>query len=435
MYSFWMTEMSLRSIDETYSYLYSLEKYGILLGLENIQILLKLIGNPEKKFKSIHIVGTNGKGSTAAFLNSILTESGYKTGTYTSPHLIDFSERITISGKPISQENIKNLASMIKEIIENSPYSKRPFTFFEVTTAMAFYYFAKESVDIAIIEAGLGGRLDATNTLEPLLTIITTIGLEHKDFLGDTIEKIAYEKASVIKKNTPCITGTKEIDALNVIEQEAKQKNAPLYRLGKEFFPEKMNNMEFNYKGIFKNYKDIVLENLIGINQFDNASLSIAAIELITRNGFKINEKHIYDGIRKARWPGRFEIIRKTPPFIIDGAHNPQGIESLIKNLDAFFPGLKFRIVLTVLKDKDINEMIDKLKPYAEEIVFVPNKNERSYKRHEYEQLFKDNHLFSFANDIPSVIKDCIYIKDKPILFTGSLYGIGEAKEVLNDIF
>lgn len=422
-------------MDETYKYLYSLEKYGILLGLENIQILLSLIGNPEKKFKSIHIVGTNGKGSTSTFLSSILVEGGYKTGTYTSPHLIDFSERITISGKPIPQEDIKNLAFMMKEVIENSPYSKRPFTFFEVTTAMAFYYFAKEMVDIAIIEAGLGGRLDATNTLDPLLTIITTIGLEHKEFLGDTIEKIAFEKASVIKKDIPCVTGVKEIDALNVIEREAKAKNAPLYRLGKEFFPEKINNYHFNYKGIFTNYDDLQLENLIGINQFDNSSLSIAAVELISRKGFKIGKKEIYEGIKKAKWPGRFEIIRKIPPFIIDGAHNPQGVESLIRNLDAFFPGLKFKIILTVLKDKDIKEMIDKLTPYAEEIVLVPNKNERSYKRYEYERLFKNNNLFSFANDIPSVIKNCIHEKDKPILLTGSLYGIGEAKEVLNEIF
>lgn len=435
MFTYWMTEMSLRSMDEIYNYLYSLEKYGILLGLENIQILLSLIGNPEKKFKSIHIVGTNGKGSTSAFLNSILIEAGYKTGLYTSPHLIDFSERITISGKPISQEDIKNLAFMMKNVIENSPYSKRPFTFFEVTTAMAFYYFAKEIVDIAIIEAGLGGRLDATNTLEPLLTIITTIGLEHKEFLGDTIEKIAYEKAAVIKNEAPCITGAKEKEALNVIEKEAKSKNAPLYRLGIEFFSEKISNVHYNYKGIYRNYDGLILENLIGINQFDNSCLSIAAVELISQRGFKINHKDIYEGIRKAKWPGRFEIIRKNPPFIIDGAHNPQGIESLIKNLDTFFPGVKFTVILTVLKDKDINEMIDMLVPYAEEIVLVPNKNERSYKKHEYEKIFKHNKLFSFANDIPSVIKDFIHKKDKPILFTGSLYGIGEAKEVLNEIF
>ncbi len=427
--------MSLRSIEDTYKYLYSLEKFGILLGLENINILLGLIGNPEKKFKSIHIVGTNGKGSTAAFLNSILTEAGYKTGAYTSPHLIDFSERITISGNPISHEDIKNLAFMIKETIENSPYSKKPFTFFEVTTAMAFYYFAKENVDIAIIEAGLGGRLDATNTLNPLTTIITTIGLDHREFLGDTIEKIAYEKASVIKNNTPCITGTKEKEALNVIECEAKAKNAPFYRLNKEFFAEIINNVQFNYKGIFKNYNDIVLESLIGINQFDNASLAIAAIELISKRGFKVNERDIYWGIKKAKWPGRFEIIRKTPPFIIDGAHNPQGVDSLVKNLDTFFPGQKFRIILTVLKDKDINEMIDKLRPYALEIVLVPNKNERSYKREDYEKQFKNDDHFIFADDIPSVIKDCFFKKDKPILFTGSLYGVGEAKEVLNEIF
>ncbi|MCX7769784.1 MAG: bifunctional folylpolyglutamate synthase/dihydrofolate synthase [Proteobacteria bacterium] len=424
-------------MDEAYKYLYSLEKYGILLGLDNIKILLSLIGNPEKKFKSIHIVGTNGKGSTSAFLTSILMEAGYKVGTYTSPHLVDFSERITISGIPISHEEIKSLAFMMKDKIESSEYSKRPFTFFEVTTAMAFFYFAQKKVDIAVIEAGLGGRLDATNTLEPLLTIITTIGLEHKEFLGDTIEKIAFEKSAVIKKNTPCITGAKEEEALRVIRKEAESKNAPLLVLGKDFYPEKIDNYRFNFKGINRVFRNLILENLIGINQFDNASLAIAGIELITERGFNIGDENIFEGIRKAKWPGRFEIIRKNPPFIIDGAHNPQGVDSLIKNLTAFYPGTKFKIILTVLKDKDINEMIEKLKPFCEEIILVPNKNERSFKKDEFLQLFGSNPLFSFANDIPSVIKDCFYndkFKGKPILFTGSLYGIGEAKEVLNEL-
>lgn len=419
-------------MNEIYSYLYSLEKYGILLGLENINILLSLIGNPEKKFESIHIVGTNGKGSTASFINSILLEAGYKTGLYTSPHLISFSERITICGNPILEKDIERLTLFMKETINSSPYSKRPFTFFEVTTAMAFYYFAEQNVDIAIIEAGLGGRLDATNTLLPLVTVITTIGLEHKEFLGDTIEKIAFEKASVIKKNIPCVTGVRDQKALKVIEDQSKQKMANLFIIDRDFYYKPINNYEFEYHGLKIN-KRFKLEKLIGINQFDNASVAIAVAEILKDRRFKIEDENIYNGIKNTVWQGRFEIIRKNPPFILDGAHNPQGIESLVKNLETYFPNIKFVIILTVLKDKDILEMVEKIKPYAESIVFVPNKNERSYKIKELKELFKDSALFSFEIDIPSAIKKYIN-SEKPILFTGSLYGIGEAKEALKNV-
>jgi len=420
-------------MNETYSYLYSLEKYGILLGLDNIKILLSLIGNPQNKFKSIHVVGTNGKGSTASFLNSILINSGYKTGLYTSPHLISFSERITISGNPIAEADIERLAYMMKTKIAQSPYSKRPFTFFEVTTAMAFQYFAEQNVDIAIIEAGLGGRLDATNTLSPLVTIITTIGLEHKEFLGNTIEDIAFEKASVIKENTPCVTGVRDISAAKVIKDIARSKNSPLYEIDKHFTYLPLSKYDFSYDGIKMHEKTFTLEKLIGKNQFDNASVAIAVAELLQDKGFQLIYENIYNGIKNTYWPGRFEIIRHSPPFIIDGAHNPQGIDSLTENLKTYFPEIKFKIILTVLKDKDIFEMVKKIMPFASEIVLVPNKNERSYKIEELKEMFKNNNIFSFAKDIPSVIKECIK-SDKPVLFTGSLYGIGEAKEALKHV-
>jgi len=420
-------------MNETYSYLYSLEKYGILLGLDNIKILLSLIDNPQNKFKSIHIVGTNGKGSTASFINSILINNGYNTGLYTSPHLINFSERITISGKPIPESDIERLAHMMKTVIAQSPYSKRPFTFFEVTTAMAFQYFAEQKVDIAIIEAGLGGRLDATNTINPLATVITTIGLEHKEFLGNTLEDIAFEKASVIKENTPCVTGVKDMPALKVIKDMARSKKAPLYEIDKHFSCLPLSKYEFSYNGIKMHGKTFTLERLIGKNQFYNASVAIAVAELLQDKGFQLTYENIYNGIKNTYWPGRFEIIRHFPPFIIDGAHNPQGIDSLTENLKTYFPENKFKIILTVLKDKDIFEMVKKIMPFASEIVLVPNKNERSYKIEELKEMFKDNSIFSFAKNIPSVIKECIQ-SDKPILLTGSLYGIGEAKEALKHV-
>lgn len=416
--------------NNVFSYLYGLEKYGILLGLENIKIVLSLIGNPEKKIKTVHIVGTNGKGSTAVFLSNILISSGYKVGLYTSPHLVKFNERIKINNRKISDKDIERIAFTIKNNIDKSVYKDRPYTFFEITTALAFQYFYEKGVDIAIIEAGLGGRLDATNVLSPLLTIITNVGLEHKEFLGDTLEKIAFEKGSVIKQGVPVITAVDHLGALQVISSIAKEKNARLYILGKDFNYERKNLFEFDYKGLKSEYKNLRLQKLIGLNQFKNASLSIAGIEILIDNNFKIPVNSIKDGISKAKWEGRFEIIKKRPLFIIDGAHNPHGIQSLIENINSFFPSKKFIFILNVLKDKDINEMIDSIKPYSLLICLCPNKNERSYSAEELRKRFLNMEGFLIFDEIPSAI-NYVFSKNLPVIFTGSLYGIGEAKEYL----
>lgn len=412
------------------NYLYGLEKYGILLGLENIQTVLFLLNNPEKKIKTVHIVGTNGKGSTAIFLSNILSSAGYRVGTYTSPHLVDFNERIKINNRKISDEDIERIAFNIRDIIEKTIYRDRPYTFFEITTALAFQYFYERKVDIAIIEAGLGGRLDATNVLNPLLTIITNVGLEHKEFLGDTIKQIAFEKGSVIKNGVPVVTAVDEPDALSVISDIAMEKNAPLYLLGRDFNYETKTLFDFNYKGIKKNYNGLKLKNLIGVNQFKNGSLALAGCEILAKKGFKIPLQSIKKGILKARWEGRFEIIKKRPPFIIDGAHNPHGIKALIENIKTFYPSKKFIFILNVLKDKDINEMIESILPYSISIFLCPNKNDRSYTSEELKKRFSSKEGFLIFDDIPTAINYALS-KKLPVIFTGSLYGIGEAKEYL----
>ncbi|MCX7991602.1 MAG: bifunctional folylpolyglutamate synthase/dihydrofolate synthase [Proteobacteria bacterium] len=416
--------------NNVFRYLYSLEKYGILLGLENIEIILSLIGNPEKKLKTVHIVGTNGKGSTASFLSKILMSGGYKVGVYTSPHLIKFNERIKINNRLISDKDIEKIAFHIKEQIDKSKHKERPYTFFEVTTALAFKYFYEKKVDIAVIEAGLGGRLDATNVLNPFLTIITNVGLEHKEFLGDTLEKIAFEKGSVIKKSTPVITAVEESGPLQVISNIADERQAPLFVLGRDFNFQRKNLFEFDYHGIKKKLKNLKLKNLIGINQFKNASLALAGVEILTNKGFKLSLESIKSGISNATWEGRFEIIRKRPPFIIDGAHNPHGVKALIENINHFYPDKRFIFILNVLKDKDIHEMIDSIIPYATNIYLCPNKNDRSYSAVELRNLFANKEPFLVFDDIPSAI-DFAFSKRLPTIFTGSLYGIGEAKEYL----
>lgn len=415
---------------DVFSYLYGLEKYGILLGLDNIKIILTLLENPEKKIKTVHIVGTNGKGSTAAFISKILSNEGYRVGIYTSPHLIKFNERIKIGNRMISNKDIERIAFSIKEKIEKSAFKDRPYTFFEVTTALAFQYFYQKKVDIAIIEAGLGGRLDATNVLLPEVTVITNVGIEHREFLGDTIEKIAFEKGSVIKDNIPVVTAIEEEGALNVVSEIAENKKAPLYVLGKDFYFEKKGSFGFDYYGIYEDIKDLNLSNLIGINQFKNGSLALSAIEILKKRGYKVSLDSIREGIKKARWEGRFEIIRKNPPFIIDGAHNPHGVKALVENIKSFYPHKKFVFIINVLRDKDIDEMIDSLRPFALKIHLCPNKNERSYSYRELKEKFSNKEDFLVFKDIPTALSSTLS-KKVPSIFTGSLYGIGEAKEYL----
>lgn len=418
---------------EVYSYLYGLEKYGILLGLDNIKIILSLLGNPEKSFPSVHVVGTNGKGSTTAFLAAILSKAGYKVGRYTSPHLIKFSERIMIGKKKISEDDIERIAFMIRDKIAHSKESQRPFTFFEVTTALAFQYFREKEVDIAIIEAGLGGRLDATNVLEPLVSIITNVGLEHKEFLGDTVEAIAKEKAAVIKENTPVITAAKG-EALDVIDKVGNSKKSPVYALGRDFHVNNYNSTQFDYLGITKNFYNLKLKNLLGFNQFENASLALAVIENLLKKGYKISTNDIKKGIENARWEGRFEYVRKNPPFIIDGAHNPHGVQSLLINLKHFHPGKSFVIILNILRDKDIKEMVKSLESVGGKFILVPNKNDRSHTEAEYRRIFGKRKNFLFYSDIKTALEEVLNSQDfanSPVLFTGSLYGVGEAKAYL----
>lgn len=423
----------MKTEENALSYLYGLEKFGILLGLDNIKIILELLGNPQNKFPTIHIVGTNGKGSTAAFLNNILLKAGYKVGRYTSPHLIDFSERITIGNRKIAGKDIVRLAFMIKDKLDHSSEGNRPFTFFEVTTALAFQYFAEKKVDIAIIEAGLGGRLDATNVIMPLVTVITNIGLEHKEFLGETIEAIASEKAAVIKRKTPVVTAATD-NALKVIDDFGKNLESVVYALNRDFYYKDSSLTDFDYYGVKKNFKGISLTNLVGLNQFENASLALAVVENLEDKGFFLSESAVKEGIKTAKWEGRFEYVRKKPPFIIDGAHNPHGVDALVKNLQKFHPETTFIIILNVLKDKDVKEMVTKLEPFAEKIIMVKNKNERSCTVEDYKRLFHNRKDILFFADIPSALREVLsnnVLAFRPILFTGSLYGIGEAKEYL----
>ena len=334
------------------NYLYSLETSKIKLGLENIQNLLAKIGNPERELKCIHVAGTNGKGSVCAMLFYILKEAGYKVGLYTSPHLKKFNERIRVNEHFITDKEIVKYFLKIKLYITNQ-------SFFEITTAMAFLYFKENSVDFAILEVGLGGRLDTTNVVMPLVSVITNIGLEHTDMLGNTIEKIAFEKAGIIKKNVPVVTGAKG-KALEVIKELAKERTAPLYIV------RKFDEVKFSY--------------LNGKFQQDNKDIALTVIGILREfYSSTIKFPHIQNGIKKTKWPARLQFISKN--VLIDCAHNPSGFEVLKKELLMINKQKNienFIFLIGIQNDKNIPVMLKTINPLISTIIFTKSKNEKA---------------------------------------------------------
>lgn len=302
-----------------YKYLDSLEKFGINLGLNRIEHLLKKMGDPQLKFRSLHVAGTNGKGSTCAVMSSILKEAGYRVGLYTSPHLFDYTERIKVNGRDISHRSFLDGIKKVKRAAERM---KEPPTVFEVLTAVAFWCFAQQKVDYAVVEVGMGGRLDATNVITPLVSVITNIDYEHTEVLGKSLAKIAREKAGIIKTGVPVVTAESKSEPLQVMKRIAQREGSLLIAINRK--------------------QPAMSSNLIGTHQRVNAACAVTALRVA---GIKVSRKNIQDGLRKVLWPGRFQIIAEKPLIIVDGAHNPAGIKTLEVTICERFPGAKFTII------------------------------------------------------------------------------------------
>lgn len=391
------------------NHLYSLESSKIKLGLKNIKNLLWKIGNPEKELKCIHVAGTNGKGSVCAMIFHILREAGYNAGLYTSPHLKRFNERIRFNDDFISDREIVDYYLKMKDKITDQ-------SFFEITTAMAFLYFKDKKADFVVLEAGLGGRLDATNVITPMVSVITTIGLEHTDLLGNSIEKIAYEKAGIIKRNVPVVTGANG-KALEKIRSIAKERNAPL------ILAKKHKNIQFKY--------------LNGRFQHFNADIALTIIDTLNRHhSLKISNKNIYGGLKNTKWPARLQFIGKN--VLIDCAHNPDGIKALAEELKAIKRRNDFKnlvIVFGVLRDKDFEEMLRqllKLRPFK--IILTQPKSDRALKAGELAGTLKKtgkNKMLNFAEiKNPGAALDYakkIAGRDDLVVVAGSIYLVGEA--------
>lgn len=386
-------------------YLEKFHKFGIKLGLDRIKHIMELLDNPQNNYLTIHVAGTNGKGSVCAMLSSILKEAGFKVGLYTSPHLIDYTERIKINNFDISKREFADIVEKIKELIERKYKLTELPTEFELLTACAFWYFAQKEVDIAVIETGLGGKYDSTNIIKPIVSAITNIDYDHCDLLGNTIEKIAKQKAGIIKPNIPLVTSVRNKIALNVIKKTAKRNNSQILFCGLdkdndvigEFVKYKNMGQIINFSFMGKKVKNIFLP-FLGKHQLINASVVIGIILLFNdylRNSQTRRVVHISsirNGFRKSFWPCRMQVLKQQPLVIVDGAHNPAGIKSFYNEVSRFIKEKdKVISVVGIMKDKNFKEMINTISKYTDKAIVVSPKNPRACSTDDLEKMFRKN--------------------------------------------
>ena len=368
--------------EEAMNFMQNTNKFGSVLGLDNIRELLERLGNPQDQLRVVHIAGTNGKGSTLAFLAGIFRESGYRAGRYVSPASFSYEERFRINEENISKkdlcfymEKIKNVAEeMVKDGLSHP-------TMFEIETALSFLYFLDKKVDVVLLETGMGGRLDATNVVKkPIATVIASIGMDHMQFLGDTLEKIASEKAGIIKEGCPVISydNTKEVN--EVIKNKAKQMHAKVTFVnsaGIRVLQESLNGESFSYRSSDGRWYEKIEIPLLGRHQINNAALALETLNVI-KNYYCISDFQTEDGMRKTIWRGRIEILEREPMVICDGAHNPDGAKSLLSFLQNNFTNQRLIYIMGVLSDKDYEQMVQILAPSADKIYTVAPDNPRA---------------------------------------------------------
>ncbi|MFO1443111.1 bifunctional folylpolyglutamate synthase/dihydrofolate synthase [Bacillus sp. Bva_UNVM-123] len=424
--------------EEAISWIHSRLRLGIKPGLKRMEWMMDKLDHPERRIKSVHIGGTNGKGSTVTYLRSILQEAGYLVGTFTSPYFEQFNERISLNGVPIKDEEIVQLANDIFPLaleLENSELGGP--TEFEIITAMAMQYFGHvHPADIVLFEVGLGGRFDSTNIIHPILSIITNIGLDHTAILGDTYEKIATEKAGIIKAGTAIVSAVKQTEAIEVITNRALEVKAPLYLLGNHFSISNHRSTAtgevFTQKTPFSELVNLEI-SMAGKHQTENASLAVMGAQLLKWYfSFLIDEEHIQKGLTKAYWPGRFEMLSNDPVVVIDGAHNEEGVTALVSELETRFQHKKINIIFAALADKKLDSMIMSLDRVASKITFVDFDYPRAANA---EDLFKlSQNVNKHVNkDWKCTIKEEISLlkEEEVLIVTGSLYFLSAVKPYL----
>jgi dihydrofolate synthase/folylpolyglutamate synthase len=409
--------------------MYGLRRFGIILGLETISRILDGLDNPHRDYACIHVAGTNGKGSVAATLASILFESGYKVGLYTSPHLVRFNERILINNRQISNNEVVKSYQAVKHV----HHGERSPTFFEFATAMALYAFSRHRVEWAVIETGMGGRYDATNVVRPVVSIITNVSLEHRDYLGDTLAKIAGEKAGIIKPATPVITGVRQKQVRTVVQQMTRKKSAPLFMLGKDFKVKRNQAGKFSYSGIENTWRHLQTP-LLGHYQIQNAALALAACELLIRDGASISGGNVRQGLANTRWGGRLEIVSRRPLVILDGAHNLVAARNLAKFMSDNLTGRKITIVIGILDDKPYRSMLSSLLPHCSRAIITRARTGRALPPQKlYDIATKHLSNVRIVPDVAAAARQAVETADpdEVVCIAGSLYVVGEVKEAI----
>lgn len=419
--------------NEAIAYIHSVCWKGSVPGLGRTQELLRRMGNPEKKLKFVHIAGTNGKGSTAAMTASILRKAGYRTGLYTSPFIYRFHERMQVNGVEISDEDLAAVTEYVKPFAEAMTQSP---TEFELVCCIAFEYFARQNCDIVVLEVGMGGAMDSTNVIEaPEVAVITNIGLDHTEVLGDTVEKIALTKAGIFKENGHAVVyrGTPSVEA--VFETVCQERNVTLKKAdfdGLRLLSHSLEGQRFDCGA----RKDLFLP-LLGDHQLHNAAVVLSVADTLIEEGWKISEENIREGLRDVTWPGRFDIMRRDPLFIIDGGHNPQCIEALVKNIQDYLADKRLIVLTGVLADKDYADMYKPVMPYAEKFVCITPPSPRKLEAAELAGYLRQAGADAIAcGSIPEGVRTAMDLagKEGVVLSFGSLYSIGDIRDALKSL-
>lgn len=419
-------------------YISSFGRFGSRPGLERMHWLLERLDHPERSMAFVHVAGTNGKGSTTAFVHGILRAAGHRVGMFTSPYLEAFTNRIGVNGHDIDQAKLASLVARLQPLFDQINASELgPITQFEVTTVLALCYYRETQVEFVAWEVGLGGRLDATNVVTPLVSVITNIGMDHTEVLGSTLAAIAGEKAGIIKRDVPLVTAVEEDEPWQVIAGQAADLHAPVWRLGQDF---QYQREEYSLDGQSFVYRDqagakMRLQiSLLGEHQCRNAALAVAAVRQLERRGLCIPAEAYAEGLKHTRWPGRLEIMSREPLVLVDGAHNPHGTRVLRQALLDYFPGRKLVMVLGILKDKERQEMFSHLLPLASRVLFTAPQYGRAT---DPETLLSDAAEFAVpavtTASVPQAIDEALagLGPDELLLVAGSLYTVAEARDHL----
>jgi len=426
------------SYQEALAWIHGLYRFGTKPGLERISALLKRLGDPHKRLRCAHITGTNGKGSTAAFLAALLAAHGLRTGLYTSPYLEAFTNRMAVDGRDVSGEDLVRLVEEVRpHVAEIAGTELGQPTEFEVITAMAFTYFAGQAPDWVVVEVGLGGRLDATNVIVPEVAVVTNIGLEHTQVLGDTLEKIAFEKAGIIKQGVPVVTAADKPEAFAVLEKTARERGSPLLAVGREVLADctgmTLAGQVFDYQSPWRKLRGLEIR-LLGRHQVVNAASALAALECLPSVTF--SEEAVRAGLAAACWPGRLEIFSREPLVLVDGAHNPDGALALHRALTELLNGRKLHLVLGILADKAVGEMLSVLVPLATAGLLVTRpESGRAADPELVAELARPltNVPVRVAPNVPAAVEAALSSArpGEAVCVTGSLYTVSEASAVL----